>query len=224
MSTPNGREDAPETRKSGGIARRTGLRSWRRAAVRLAVGFVVPPLLYAVVRPAVGGDIPALVVAAAVPAAWTVGALVLLRRLDRVAVLSLATLGVAIAVSLVSGSDALLKVREAPITGAVGLALLVSAVVGRPLLPPLLRLLGRSTDGWSSRRSIVPTAVIGATLLLDAVVRIALALTLDTGTFLPLGRLAGWGILGAGLLVLIALRRRRIGRPRPEASAGPVDG
>jgi hypothetical protein len=60
------------------------------------------------------------------------------------------------------------------LTGVVGLAFLVSVALGRPLLPVVLRLLGRGGT-VSSRSPTAVTALIGATLLLAAVTHVFLA-------------------------------------------------
>jgi hypothetical protein len=65
----------------------------------------------------------------------------------------------------------------------------------------VLRLMGRPSQ-VPARRAALVTALIGATLLVDAATHVVLALTLETTTFLAVHREVGWGILGAGLATL----------------------
>jgi hypothetical protein len=78
---------------------------------------------------------------------------------------------------------------------------LLSVALGRPLLPSLLRLLGRGSKAAGGRLTLA-TAIVGATLTVDAVTRVALALTLQTSTFLAVDHEASWSVLGAGAAIL----------------------
>ncbi len=173
------------------------------------MNFALPVVAYALVRPRVDSDATALVIGALFPAIWTVGRLVWRRRLDPLGVVSLTGLGVALLFTLVSGGNPLLlKVQEAPITGAFGLVLLVSVAARRPLLPVLLRLVGRPLPLTHARAMLI-TATVGATLCVEVMVRLLLAVTLDTSTFLEVHRPVSWAIWAVGLLLLLATKGRR---------------
>ncbi len=180
-----------------------------RLVPSLAANFMLPVVAYALVRPQVDSDATALVVAALFPAAWTVGRLVRRHRLDPLGVVSLTSLGAALLFTLASGGNPLLlKVQEAPVTGAFGLALLVSVAARRPLLPALLRLVGRPLPLTHARAMLI-TAIVGATLCVEVLVRLLLAVTLDTSTFLEVHRPVSWAIWAIGVLLLLATKGRR---------------
>ncbi len=169
----------------------------------LAVSFVVPLLLYVLLRPRVGADTTALALAGAVPTAWTAARLAWRRRVDPIGAFSVGGFSVTLlGTALLHGNPLLLEVQEAPLTGAIGLAALVSVAVRRPLLSPVLRLLRRPAPP-GSRQVGVATAIIGATLLIDASTRMALALILPTTTFLAVHREISWIVLGSGLALLL---------------------
>jgi hypothetical protein len=60
----------------------------------------------------------------------------------------------------------------------------------------------------------VGTVIIGLTLTVDAVARVALALVLKTSTFLAVEHEASWSILALGAAALWFTRRRATGRAR----------
>jgi hypothetical protein len=177
----------------------------------LVASFVIPVAVYFLLRPHVGSDAIALAIGGALPAAWTAARLAWYRRLDPIGVIAVLSFGVELLVTVLSGGNALaLKLHEAPLTGAVGFACLVSVAVRRPLLPTVLKLFGRSGQA-TIRRAAAATVVVGATFLTDAVTRVVLAVTLPTSTFLVVSREVSWAILGVGLVLL--WRIRRLGRP-----------
>jgi len=170
--------------------------------------FLLPPAAYLLARPYVSSDAAALAIGALFPAAWTVLRLIVRRRLEPLGAISLSALSVALLIALLSGGNSLLlKLQEAPLTGALGLAMLVSVVVRRPLLTELLRIAGRQISIPFARARFI-TAIFGATLVAEALVRLGLALTLDTSTFVEVHRPVSWAIWGIGLLLLLGTRGR----------------
>jgi hypothetical protein len=176
--------------------------------VRLGISVVIPVVAYLVLRPRVGSDTVALAVAGLVPAGFTLARFARRRRVDPIGVLALAGFGIALLVAAAwGGNPLLLKIRDAPLIGAIGTILVLSAAVRRPVLPPLLRLLGRDRDATSGSLTLA-TVIVGTTLVVDAVTRVVLADTLQTSTFLAVDHEASWSILGAGLAVLWLSHRR----------------
>jgi len=164
------------------------------------------------VRPHVAGGAVALAIDGAIPPAWPVTNVAWHRRLDPIGVASVVALGTGLLFSLPSNGDPLrisllLKLHEAPLKGAIGPALLITAFLGKPLLPVLLRLAGRGAISLESRTTAIATATIGATLLTDALARPVLALPLDASTFPAVSRVVSWSILGVGLPVLLHIQR-----------------
>jgi hypothetical protein len=180
----------------------------RSALVSLVAGFAVPLGVYYLVRSHVGSDTIALAISGALPVAWTLVRLVWQRRLDPIGLIAVLGFAVELCIAVLTGGNAFaLKLQEAPLTGLFGLACLVSVAIGRPLLPVVLRLLGRSASQVTLRQATRATLVVGATFFLDALTRVVLAASLPTTTFLAVSREVNWAIFGLGILVLLQLRR-----------------
>lgn len=186
---------------------------------------VAPALAYTWVRPHVASNAAALLAATAIPAGWTLATFAWRRRADPLGLISVAGLGVALAVSYLTGGSALaLELQDPAQTGALGLACMVSVIARRPLYLMALRLLARRNaqaarmlaDPAIRRTSTVETAIIGAIFLAHAIAITVLALALPTGTFLAVSRPVGLPIIAVGLTILIWYRRRRRRRTRQD--------
>jgi intracellular septation protein A len=186
----------PATR-SHATARRSALRSLAVPAVSTAVYFVV--------RPFVDSDAGALAVAGAVPAAYTIAIAVLARRVALMAVLSSIAFALGCLISLLAdGSSLPLKLNEAAVTFVLGLLLLGAVLVGRPLA------IGRTlkVPHADPRLDANLSVVVGAFLVLHALLHVMLAVTLSTATFVTVGRAMSWGTIGVGAVGLYAYLRR----------------
>jgi hypothetical protein len=194
----------------------------------LLLNAALPLAVYALLRPHVDGEVTALAVAGGIPVVITLARLVRDRRLDPIGALAVAGFGAALLVSWLSGGDTLvLKLQDSVVTGPLGLACLASVAVRRPLSLVLLRRLARGnprlrarvTHPGHQRAATVLTALLGTTMLLHAVARLVLALSVPTGTFLALG----WSIIGAGGAAMLWYRRRLSG-VRPDQVPAPLVG
>jgi hypothetical protein len=203
-----------------------GRRAAPEAAIRLVINAVAPVLVYLLLRPHVHSDVTALIAGTAIPAAYTVGIFLWRRRLDPVGVIALACFGIGLLLVIAtSGNELVFKLREEIWTGPLGLAFLISAAARRPLLPMVLRLATRRDAEFAQRLrspearriTTVSTVVIGAILVVHAVLLIALALTTSTTTFLALSRPISWVVVGGGLAGLVWWIRRQRARLRAAA-------
>ncbi|PFG46292.1 hypothetical protein ATK36_1260 [Amycolatopsis sulphurea] len=188
----------------------------RRMAPSLIVNAVVPLALYLLLRTPVG-EVPALAIGASVPLLVTVGEFAVQRRIDPIGVGSIAGFTVLLVVlALSGGSELVLKLRDTLLTGPVGIVFLGSALIGKPLLPVLMRFAGkrgaesegRLTGVARQRALTVLTALIGGMLVLHALAILMLALLLPTATFLTVSQPAGWAVIGLGVLACLGYRNR----------------
>jgi hypothetical protein len=206
---------------------RAGL--WRRIAPSILISAVVPVVVYTVLRPHVGSDATALLVAAAVPAVFTLAKLAWRRRWDPIGVIAVCGFAIALTVLVATGGNTLvLKLHEAVVTGPLGLVLLGSAAIGKPLHLVALRLFARrnpalarlSQAPGSRRSSTVITVLLGSMMVLHAVVLLVLALSLPTQTYLETSRPAGLVVLALGIGSLFWYRnhrQRELAAPRGDA-------
>jgi hypothetical protein len=138
------------------------------------------------------------------------------RRLDGLAAAVAAVFALLLAVSSLTGDPRILLARESVLSGSLGLLLLGSCLLGRPVLYSALRrlnsgdaeLLARWDDLWRTQPSFrrvftLMSMVWGAGLLAEAVVRIPLIYLLPidaaagVSTLLQLGTIAlllGWSM------------------------------
>ena len=183
----------------------------------LLLNAVLPLIAYVLVRSHVDSDVTALAIAMAVPVAVTLGGFAVRRRLDPVGAVAVAGFGITLIVLALSGGNPLvLKLQEAVVTGPLGVILLGSVAIGRPVHLLLFRALARRDpartaplDGRGARRTAnVVTTLLGTTLVLHALVLLVLALSLPTGTYLAVSRPVGLATLAVGLAVLLWYRRR----------------
>ncbi len=200
-----------------------------RILISLGINALVPLLVYTFLRPLFPSDSIALAVAAAIPVLRTLSLWLARRRVDWIGLYAVLGFAIALIITVfLGGNPLLLKIHSSLLTGSIGIVLLVSALLKRPLLLPLLQAFSsqnpamanavsqRAAQAENQRRIWVSTLVMGGVLLMDAVAHVILALTLPTETFLVASRLANWGILGGGILYLY-LRSRLAGSPQSRA-------
>ncbi len=196
----------------------------RRLAAREAALLAVPLGAFVVLRAALHSTTAALALSGAIPVAlFTVAAL---RRGSRhpVAFVPLIAFAIALAVAILAGGGAVaLKLRDAVLTGLIGLACLGSLAVRRPLLAlafPWLarmrgaeseRLLAKAGDPRLRRTLTVVTGILGVTMTLDCATQVVMALTLSTTAFVGAASVVRQVILAAGVaaLLLYVQRARR---------------
>jgi hypothetical protein len=193
----------------------------RRVAVLWLATSLGPLLLYFLARSYVDSDVVALAISAVVPAVVTVVAAAWRRQVRLLGALAVVGVGVALAATAVTGGSSLpLKLYRPLVTGVVGLVVLLSALLRRPLLVPVLdRLAGRLPVIRLSRRTAtVVTVIIGVSFLVEALATVSLALTMSTGAFLIASRLVRIAVFVAGAAAA-AWYLRRHAWPPTEATA-----
>jgi intracellular septation protein A len=215
-ATTTSRNGKPASGTTRTFAPVTGMSGHRQAARFLAVP-AVSLIVYFAVRPFAHSDAAGLAVAGAVPAAWTIALVLGRRRVDLWAVLTSLGFALGCIASLLAGRSSLpLKLHEAAITFLLGVILLGAVLARRPL--PIGRVL--KVPHADRRLDTTLNAMIGAFLILHALLHLALAVTLPTATYLVAGRAVNWAAAGVGALCLYSYLRRA----RQHAPAAPSPG
>ena len=194
----------------------------RLSPVRLFAGLILPLAAYTAIRVAIGSATGALAITEGVTAAWLLLVAIVWRRIEPVAVLSTVTVGIALAAYAISGGDPLaLKLRRGAVTGTIGIALLASIAVGRPLLILVIERVAKLNpqrrpemeaklaDPRRRRALTILTGIVGATFTLDGATQIALALTVPTGSFVADSTATRIAVLGIGAVLTASYLRRR---------------
>jgi len=191
------------------------------SAPRLVAGLVVPLAAYTVIRLLLGSATGALAITEGVTALWLIAVAIVRRRVDPVAVLSTATVAIALLVYALTGGDPLaLKMRRGAVTGTLGVAALASVALGRPFLILVVERVAKLkpdrqheieaklADPRQRRGLTALSALIGATFALDGATQIALALTVPTGRFVADSTAARIAVLGTGVVLITSVLRR----------------
>jgi hypothetical protein len=159
------------------------------------------------------GDVKALIGSALPPLIWSGYELIKTRRVDAISVIVVASILFTLAATAMGGSARLIQIRDALVTGAVGVIFLASLLFQRPIIFYLARAtIARNTmEGaadfeqvWCTRH--VPkllktlTAVWGAGLVGQTGVMCWLAYIWPIGRYLLIGPVIGYGIFGVLML------------------------
>ncbi|MFJ4282910.1 VC0807 family protein [Streptomyces massasporeus] len=152
-----------------------------------------------------------------VPALRTGWAAVRERRVNGMAGLILVVNVVSLLLSFVSGDPRLMLAKDSGVSSTVGMGILVSVVLGRPMMTAALKPFlvknaareaawGRLMDGTAAasadfrRRERVFSTVWGGVLLAECVVRIVGAFTVPVDTMVWLGSVVLLGAVGVGIV------------------------
>lgn len=192
----------------------------RGGILKLVVDTALPIGLYFALHFMGLGDLVAFALPAAIPILRATLWWIWKRRIEWVAVF--ASLGFALEILgtwLLNGNPLFFKAHSVLLTGPLGLILLVSAIIGRPLLLSILRLIrseqwvnfqarqGLASNPLTQRKATMLTVGIGLLLTTHALVELTLALTLPAGTFLLISKVAGGSVIIVGLVLLSWVRK-----------------
>jgi hypothetical protein len=199
----------------------------------ITLGIVAPIAAYLVLRQVLHSDGYALGISEIVLLVWTLAVGGRRGHLNPVVIATAVILAIALVLTVLAGGSALpLKLRRGAITGPLGLACLISVVIRRPLLPALLDLAAQSGPtrlaqrlrsvraSLSDQAASGLTAIVGLTLLADAVVQVTLAFTISTTVFVAITGLIrlALAVVGVGVCV-VYLRAQRPAPPEPGSRA-----
>lgn len=195
--------------------------------LNLAINFLAPYLVYLLARPSLASDAAALAFSGAIPVLWTVITWFWRRRVNWFGVHAVLGFGIALAITaLLDGNTLLLEIHGTLLTGMLGLVLLVSLLIKRPLLLPFFQAIGQNNipgpdlfaaaaldqsrrDRIAGRISFI-TKVIGLALFANLAAHVILALTLPTAAFLADSRVSTFIILGGGIGLIWWSRRMNL--------------
>lgn len=202
-------------------------------AVEGLVNIVLPFVVYSLAKPKVG-DVNGLLASMVLPLAWSASEFVRRRRIDAFSILIVVGIALSLAAFIGGGSVRFLQLRENFVTGLVGLAFLLSAAIGKPLIYQLARAsMARTSPAQAQRfealkdnvyfkRSMtVMTVVWGAGFIVQTTAACALVFAIPIAAYLVVSPIMSYGTIG--LLALwtfwYAKRQQRIGAAR-QAAAG----
>ncbi|GLY70752.1 VC0807 family protein [Amycolatopsis taiwanensis] len=174
----------------------------RKGLVPLVVDVVLPVGSYYLLSKAFGlSELVSLALSSAIPAARTIWGIVAQRQLNPLAALMLVVNVAALLLSLLSGDPRLMLAKDSGVSSVIGISILVSAFLGRPIMSTVIRpMFGRgqaarlavwdrlSADSAHFRRAERTYSIVwGSVLLVECVARVVGAYTLPIDTMVWLG-------------------------------------
>jgi hypothetical protein len=180
--------------------------------IELCVNVGLPYLVYVTTQARIG-QVPALLAASAPPILWSLIEFLRKRRIDAVSLIVLAGIFLSLIAFFGGGSARFLQLRENLVTGVIGVAFLVSAALGRPLIYQLaLAQMSRKSEVEAGRfqalrdkpgfrrTMMVMTLVWGFGLLLQTAVACVLVFQMSIARYLLVSPFVGYGMIGCLIL------------------------
>jgi hypothetical protein len=204
--------------KAVGFVRDHGL----RVATELLINLILPYVIYALAKPSMG-EVKALIASSAPPIAWSLVEFARHRRVDFISVFVLAGIALSLLALAGGGSVKFLQLRERLVTVIIGLAFVISALIGRPLIyefaaasmrrnnsEELAAFEARRHEPGFKRFMKKLTLVWGFGLLAEAAVAVILVLSLSVKQYLVASPILGYSTMGAlGLWTFTSVRKAR---------------
>ena len=186
-------------------SRKNGFAVGREVFVNLAL----PYLVYRIAGPSLG-VVYALMSAAAPPLVWAIVEFTRHRRTDALSILTLTGIALSLLAFLGGGGVRFLQLREQLVIAAIGVAFLVSAAIGKPLIFLLARarikrrspadaqsFAARRDNADFRRAMMIMTLAWGICLIAEAALSGALIFVLTIERYLIVGPLLGYATIAA---------------------------
>lgn len=185
-------------------------------ALELCVNVGLPYLVYVATQARIG-QVHALLAASVPPIVWSAIEFARKRRVDAVSLLVVAGILLSLLAFFGGGSARFLQLRENLVTGIIGLAFLVSAGIGRPLIYQLaVAQMSRGSGAEANaeanklkslrdkpqfrRTMMVMTLVWGFGLIFQTLVACVLVFEMSIARYLLVSPIVGYGIIGGLML------------------------
>ena len=210
-----------------------GALTWARTngpgiALEIVVNFALPYVVYRATQGRLG-DVDALIAASAPPLAWSILEFARRRRIDALSLLVLAGIVLSLIAFIGGGGVRFLQLREQLVGAVIGLLFLGSAAIGKPLIHQLaLARIRREAGqaGWFEALShdprlrrimMVMTLGWGIALVAQSAACVALVFVLSIKSYLIVGPIVGYAVLGAMTAWSFWYGKRRIAPLRRDA-------
>ncbi|MET7647600.1 VC0807 family protein [Streptomyces sp. NPDC005426] len=218
MSSPAATVTAPVADAPAGAVPFSPRKALLDSMMPLLVDVGVPLVSYYLLKAAGMGTFGALAWSSVVPAVRTVWGVVRDRQLNGLAALMVTVNVVGLALSLIAGDPRLMLLKDSGVSSTIGLVILVTALRGRPMMtaglrPWLTRGEPAKSAAWARlsehsqafrQAEVRFSAVWGAALLGECVVRAAGAYTVPVGTMVW----AGTVIMGVAMVLAFVVSGR----------------
>lgn len=200
--------------------------------LEILVNGALPLVIYQLVDKQVG-DVRALIASSVPPILWSLFQFIKSRRIDALSLLIITGIALSILALLGGGGARFLQLRENLVTGVIGVVLLVSAAIGKPLMYYLAvasmrrnapdgaaELQGLRGNAFFERTMTLMTLVWGLGLIARTAIAVVLVFSVSIPTYLALNAVVGYAstFLLIGWTVWYGQRQRRRGMARRAAA------
>ncbi len=173
----------------------------------LACNLLLPWICYRLAKPHLG-QVHAIMASAVPPMLWSLVQFARARKIDAISAIVLGGIALSLAGFALGGSPKLLLMRESLVTGLIGVAFVISALIGKPLMLVLAKaslqrqspedgasLADLATKPLFRRMMLVMTLVWGIGFIAETAARATLVFMLPVGRFLIIGPIVGYGTI-----------------------------
>jgi hypothetical protein len=197
------------------------MRKALRAAPEILANFVAPYIVFTALH-ASFGDVDALIASAVPPLLWSLYELAKTRRVDAISVVVVSAILLTVGATFLGGPARLIQIRDALVTGTIGVMFLVTLVMEKPMIFYLARAaMARGTAAGAAEyervweRPGVPgvfrvlTLVWGSGLVVQTACMCWLAWIWPIGRYLLLSPFISFSIFGLLMLWSLSYIARR---------------
>lgn len=164
----------------------------------LVINLLVPWILYILLHDILRSDTTSLAITASLSAVKSLILWIWRRKTDLIGILGVFGFSAAFIVTIITGGSSLpLKLVHPIIFGSIGLAFIISVLLGKPLMITILRILmpnnqERFNSPLGHKKFTIMTTLFGGISLIGSGIHIILALTLSTSAFLAVSHVVTW--------------------------------
>ena len=183
--------------------------------IGIIINAVIPFLAYIILSNIIKPDL-ALLIVAVIPLLLILYSAVRFHRINRISIIILIVFGVCGTIALITGNEKWLLVKSSLVTGSLGVVLLVTSVINRPLIVYLLNLINKrrgidTNDNNDDVKKIrilkIANFSLSLILIADALLHLYLVFNLSTASFLAISPMFKAITIGICVLLLVVIRR-----------------
>ena len=177
------------------------------------ISIIIPLIIYFGLRTFLT-DAYALIASSAIPIIRAVYVLAKRKKVDMLSIVSIIGFTISIVIfKLANGNLSAVKIYHSIITGSIGLLILISVAIRKPILTALIQKRMKSYTEQHENQDLlkimsVYNIMIGLVFLLDAVLHIFMASVLSTNEYVIFGKIATIVLIAIMLLIATYIKKR----------------
>lgn len=178
----------------------------------LLISIIIPIIVYFGLR-TFFNDAYALIASSVIPILRTIYVLIRRKKVDIIAIVSIIGFIVSLAIFKFAGGNLLsVKLYHVVITGIIGLVMLISAAINKPVLAALVkkRLTVAQLENQRMMKKIsFYNTIVGLIFLLDAILHVIMASFMSTDEYVVYSKIVTIALVGILFILVTYLKRKR---------------